>query len=136
MQQHPTKRPPAPTLAHEAERPKAAAPVATEVAEAPTNPFLSVLITPKLSFSLPRKTHWATAEDIPQSELSAAFLSRFPAKFVPPELVFKCATPALPLRDAERLVFRVASARGGDDEKVRERTRENAAQPYAHRQRS
>ena len=83
----------APTFAHEA-----AAPSADSTKPSPpppaagkdVSPFLSVLITPKLSFSLPRRANWRTPQDIPQSELSEAFLARFPMHFEPPALEYAC----------------------------------------------
>ena len=35
------------------------------------SPFLTVLVTPKLNFSLPRQPQWRTPEDIGQEEVSA-----------------------------------------------------------------
>merc|ERR1719231_2151124 len=82
------------------------------------SPFISVLITPKLTFSLQRKQEWRVPDDIPQAALREAFLSRFPMHFEPPDIEFKCATPALELHSAERLVYRIGSVRGGDDERL------------------
>ena len=115
-----------PTYAHDpapaAESKAAATPAAAAEKPPPLadglSPFLNVLITPKLTFSLPRKGHWRVAEDIPQQELAEAFLARFPVRFDPPSLEFKCATPALPLHTAERLVYRIGASGGGDDERV------------------
>ena len=111
-----------PTWAHEPapEKKAAAAPAAPEKLPLPdgVSTFINVLITPKLTFALQRKAQWRTAEDIPQDELAEAFLARFPVRFDPPSLEFKCATPALPLHTADRLVYRIGAANGGDDERV------------------
>mmetsp|Transcript_23978 Transcript_23978/g.61201 ORF Transcript_23978/g.61201 Transcript_23978/m.61201 type:complete len:352 (-) Transcript_23978:267-1322(-) len=107
------------TVAHE----KAAlppAPAATGVrATAPAiDGFLTVLVTPKLTFTFPRQTSWQTAEDISQSTLRDAFLSRFPLKIDADKLLFTCTTPSLSLEGRERLVYRISSTTGGDDERV------------------
>lgn len=111
-----------PTFAHEPapKAPPAAAPSKPAVPDAdPIDGFLTVLVTPKLTFSLPRRASWATAEDIPQQELREAFLSRFPVRFPDVDKVaFQCATPALALAGQERIVYRIGSTGGGDDERV------------------
>ena len=89
MQQSERKRgdPGGATTTHsKRESPKAAPP-----AQAPTRAtegFLNVLVTPKISFSLPRRPHWQTPEDIGQDDLREAFLSRFPVRFDSSKLVF------------------------------------------------
>ena len=83
-----------------------------------SSPFIECLVTPKITFSLPRKPQWTTAEDIPQEELRESFLSRFPLRIDASTLAFKCATPQVSLESAPRLVFRIASATSGDDERV------------------
>ena len=80
------------------------------------SPFFTVLVTPKITFSLPRKAAWRTPQDIPQSELQEAFLARFPVRIDASSLIFKCATPTLDLATQERIVFRISN--GGDDERV------------------
>ena len=75
--------------------------------------FFTVLITPKLTFSLPRRSQWRTADDIPQAALQEAFLSRFPVRIDAEQLIFKCATPAVSLAGTERLVYRIGSSGGG-----------------------
>ena len=82
--------------------------------------FLTCLVTPKITFSLPRRPHWKVAEDISQDDLRDAFLSRFPVRFEAAKLAFRCATPALDVAAAgAKLVFRVSAlADGGDDERV------------------
>ena len=69
--------------------------------------LIDVLVTPKLTFKLPRKTSWQVVEDVPQSELQKAFLARFPVRFEAADLAFTCATPALPLKGQQRLVYRL-----------------------------
>ena len=80
--------------------------------------LIDVLVTPKLTFKLPRKTSWQVVEDVPQSELQKAFLARFPVRFEAADLAFTCATPALPLKGQQRLVYRISSVDGGEDERV------------------
>lgn len=110
-----------------AEAPVAASKAKPEVVAAATaasssdllSPFITVLVTPKITFSLPRKPQWRKPDDIPQAELQEAFLSLFPLRIDASSLAFKCATPSLDLQTIDRLVFRIASAAaGGDDERV------------------
>ena len=82
------------------------------------SPFFTVLVTPKLTFSLPRQKGWRIAQDIPQEALQEAFLSRFPVRFPASGLAFKPATPMASLSGVDRLVYRVTAADGGDDERV------------------
>jgi len=85
----------------------------------PFRGFLSVLVTPKITFSLPRRPQWETPADIAQDDLREAFLSRFPVRFEPSKLTFRCATPSLELngRADQRLVYRIG-AEDGDEERV------------------
>ena len=101
------------------------------------SPFLTVLVTPKLNFSLPRQPHWQTPEDIGQDELRSAFLSRFPVRIDVGGLTFTCSTPAVDLRAKERLVFKL-SAGSDDDERVmlsllQELDKARARAPLPHR---
>ena len=82
-----------------------------------TDGYLTVLVTPKITFSLPRHTAWRTADDIGQELLRDAFLTRFPMRFDAEKLNFTCTTPALPLEGRSRLVYRISSA-GDDEERV------------------
>ena len=80
--------------------------------------FITVLVTPKLTFSLQRKSEWREAADIPQDALRQAFLSRFPVRFDADKLSFRCAQPAVDLTSTERLVYRIAADGTPDDERV------------------
>ena len=51
--------------------------------------FLDILVTPKITFSLPRQPHWQVVEDIAQADLRVAFLSRFPVRFNADTLSFR-----------------------------------------------
>ena len=82
-----------------------------------TDGYLTVLVTPKITFSLPRHTAWRTADDIGQELLRDAFLTRFPMRFDAEKLNLTCTTPALPLEGRSRLVYRISSA-GDDEERV------------------
>ena len=83
------------------------------------SPFLTVLVTAKINFSLPRKPEWKTPADIPQVDLQEAFLSRFPVRIDASKLAFKSATPNSTLQNQERVVFKLVPAQvGGDDERV------------------
>lgn len=88
----------------------------------PPSCFLDILVTPKLTFALAKKPQWRRAEDIPQEELREAFLARWPVRFDADKLAFTCATPSLELSNdgaqSRRLVFRITSVNGGDDERV------------------
>ena len=44
-----------------------------DVIERDLSPFLTVLVTPKITFSLPRKPSWKVPDDIPQEELCQRF---------------------------------------------------------------
>ena len=83
-----------------------------------TQGFLSVLVTPKISFALPRRPHWRTPDDIGQEDLREAFLSRFPVRFDSAKLTFQCATPALELKAREdaRLVYRIGCDGSGEEQ--------------------
>lgn len=85
----------------------------------PYRGFLTVMVTPKITFSLPRRRHWQTPVDISQDDLREAFLSRFPVRFDPSKLNFRCATPSLELEGTSdpRLVYRIGSE-GSDEERV------------------
>lgn len=141
-EQQPSKR--QPTYTHDASPSAApsAAPSA-QTSEAGPSRFLTVLVTPKLNFSLPCKPSWKVADDIDQDEvrlrpplpprppsltkrpappprvvqLRAAFLTRFPVRFAAEKLHFRCATPGEDITQKDRLVFRI-SADGADDERV------------------
>ena len=89
----------------------------SSAASAGASQFLTVLVTPKLTFSLPRQPHWRVVEDIAQEELQKAFLARFPMRFDAERLVFRSATPALGLDGRERLVYRIG-AEGAEEERV------------------
>jgi len=70
--------------------------------------FINVIVTPKISFSLPRRADWHVADDISQEELRAAFLTRFPIQFETDKLTFTCATPTRKLNEAVGcLVYRI-----------------------------
>lgn len=98
------------------EAPAAAAPP-PEPPLAPTG-FMTVLVTPKITFSLPRRPHWKVVEDIPQEDLREAFLSRFPVRFDPTKLNFRSAQPpSCELATQDRLVYRIGSD-GSDEERV------------------
>lgn len=80
--------------------------------------FISVIVTPKISFSLPRRADWDVAGDISQEALRAAFLTRFPIQFDTDRLTFSCATPTRKLNEAvDCLVYRIA-AEGAKEERV------------------
>lgn len=119
MQTERTKPGPgAPTYAHEPEQASGPRSKPTPMAAADAkaiveSTFFTVLITPKLTFSLPRRSQWRTADDIPQAALQEAFLSRFPVRIDAEQLIFKCATPAVSLAGTERLVYRIGSSGGG-----------------------
>lgn len=75
-----------------------------------TPSFISVLVTPKINFSLPRRPEWSVVDDIPQEDLRTAFLTRFPIQFNADHLTFSCATPSKKLSDLkEFVVFRVGA---------------------------
>ncbi|CAE8627751.1 unnamed protein product, partial [Polarella glacialis] len=40
--------------------------------------FMTVIVTPKLSFQLSKRPEWRTVDDISQDDLRRGFLSRFP----------------------------------------------------------
>ena len=106
-------------VAHSAPAPSVAPPATVPTPPPPeTDGFLTVLVTPKLTFSLPKQTSWQTAEDIGQASLREAFLSRFPLRFDADKLTFMCTTPSLSLQGRERLVYKICSTNGGDDERV------------------
>lgn len=83
--------------------------------------FITCIVTPKLSFSLPNKG-WPSTGSIDQADLRAAFLARFPLAFDAERITF---TPvgARESPPPERVVFKIsARARQGagdvDDERV------------------
>lgn len=101
----------------------AQSPVSPPASLAPTLPpatdgFITVLVTPKLTFSLPRRTSWQTTDDIAQEILREGFLARFPVRFDAEKLTFTSTTPALSLAGRDRLVYRINSTAGGDDERI------------------
>lgn len=84
-------------------------PAHTLAAESGSDRFITCLVTPKISFSLPNKG-WAHAQDISQSDLRKAFLARFPMEFDVERVVFSpllskqpTDQPGLP----SRLVFKI-----------------------------
>lgn len=123
-----------PTFAHEPALPRSK----IEAAEAPVGvaqediTFLTVLVTPKLTFSMQRQPGWKTASDIPQDELREAFLSRFPVRFDTSHIIFSCATPGISLRGLERLVFRI-TIEGVDDERLLPKILSDVDKAYAVR---
>lgn len=83
-----------------------------------SSPFINVLVTPKITFSVPRKTGWTVADDISQEDLRAAFLTRFPIQFDTSRLTFTCATPSRRLSDiSDCVVFRIG-AESAKEERV------------------
>lgn len=104
-----------------------------DVIERDLSPFLTVLVTPKITFSLPRKPSWKVPDDIPQEELREAFLARFPLRIDASMLAFQCATPSLNLPSTERLVFRITSTTGGDDERVLLSILSSLDKAYSHK---
>jgi len=80
--------------------------------------FINVIVTPKISFSLPRRADWNVADDIAQEELRAAFLTRFPIQFETDKLTFTCATPTRKLNEPVGcLVYRIG-VEGAKEERV------------------
>lgn len=80
--------------------------------------FINVIVTPKISFSLPRRADWNVADDISQEDLRAAFLTRFPIQFDTERLTFTCASPARKLNESvDCLVYRIG-ADGAKEERV------------------
>jgi len=80
--------------------------------------FINILVTPKITFSLPRRPEWSGVDDIPQEDLRTAFLTRFPIQFDPDHLTFTCATPTKKLSESsECVVFRIG-ADGVKEERV------------------
>lgn len=75
--------------------------------------FVTVIVTPKLSFQLSKRPEWKTVSDISQEELRKGFLSRFPpALWMSSEkFSFKPALPPLSqITDETRsLVFKIIS---------------------------
>ena len=66
-----------PTFTHDGpQQQQHAASAQTPTVQASTSeglsPFVTVLVTPKLNFSLPRQPQWRTPEDIGQEEVRAA----------------------------------------------------------------
>eukprot|EP00419_Tripos_fusus_P032553 CAMPEP_0172762552 /NCGR_PEP_ID=MMETSP1074-20121228/173712_1 /TAXON_ID=2916 /ORGANISM="Ceratium fusus, Strain PA161109" /LENGTH=396 /DNA_ID=CAMNT_0013596971 /DNA_START=21 /DNA_END=1208 /DNA_ORIENTATION=- len=80
--------------------------------------FINVIVTPKISFSLPRRADWNVVDDISQEELRAAFLTRFPIQFDTDKLSFTCATPTRKLDEGVGcLVYRIG-VEGAKEERV------------------
>lgn len=103
--------------------------------------FITCIVTPKISFSLPNKG-WSHVEEISQSDLRKAFLARFPMEFDVERVVF---TPLLSKQPAEqqslpsRLVFKIG-VRGSagsdslvDDEHVLLNILQSLDKAYAER---
>jgi len=85
----------------------------------PQDEFMTVIVTPKLSFQLCKRPEWKTVEDISQDDLRRGFLSRFPpALWMSSEkFAFK---PALPpssqiTEDTRSLVFKLVSEEVSDE---------------------
>eukprot|EP00931_Biecheleriopsis_adriatica_P106929 TRINITY_DN81292_c0_g1_i1.p1 TRINITY_DN81292_c0_g1~~TRINITY_DN81292_c0_g1_i1.p1 ORF type:complete len:349 (+),score=112.89 TRINITY_DN81292_c0_g1_i1:37-1047(+) len=75
--------------------------------------FLTVIVTPKLSFQLSKRPEWRTVEDISQDDLRRGFLSRFPPALWMSSEKFSFR-PALPptsqiTEDTRSLVFKLVS---------------------------
>lgn len=81
--------------------------------------FLTCMVTPKLTFSVPRQPQWKRVEDISQDELRSSFLHRFPTtisldfsrlSFLP------AVSPSTELtEETQMLVFKVVSEDVAED---------------------
>lgn len=81
--------------------------------------YLTVIVTPKLTFQLLRRPEWATVEDISQDELRRGFLSRFPPALWMSSEKFSFR-PALPpmariTEETTSLVFKIVSDEVSDE---------------------
>eukprot|EP00930_Biecheleria_cincta_P050275 TRINITY_DN35448_c0_g1_i1.p1 TRINITY_DN35448_c0_g1~~TRINITY_DN35448_c0_g1_i1.p1 ORF type:complete len:396 (-),score=94.19 TRINITY_DN35448_c0_g1_i1:12-1199(-) len=81
--------------------------------------FVTVIVTPKLSFQLSKRPEWKTVSDISQEELRKGFLSRFPpALWMSSEkFSFKPALPPLSqiTEETRSLVFKIVSEDVSDE---------------------
>merc|ERR1719408_1019025 len=82
-------------------------------------PFLTCMVTPKLTFSVQRQPHWRRVEDISQDELRTSFLRRFPTtvNLDFSRLSFRPAiAPSTELtEETQMLVFKVVSEDFAED---------------------
>eukprot|EP00933_Yihiella_yeosuensis_P039208 TRINITY_DN33157_c0_g2_i1.p1 TRINITY_DN33157_c0_g2~~TRINITY_DN33157_c0_g2_i1.p1 ORF type:complete len:385 (+),score=85.39 TRINITY_DN33157_c0_g2_i1:36-1190(+) len=81
--------------------------------------FMTVIVTPKLSFQICKKSQWKFVEDIPQDELRRGFLSRFPPALWMSSEKFSFR-PALPpssqiTEETTSLVFKIVSDEVADE---------------------
>jgi len=115
MQRHPEQRRGKHT---ETQPPLAAEPPASVSASFSSNKpssLVTVLVTPKITFSLPCKAHWKTVEDIEEDALREAFLARFPVRLRADHLSFTCATPSVLLSGQDLLVYRISATGVAED---------------------
>eukprot|EP00746_Dinoflagellata_sp_MGD_P167604 gnl/MRDRNA2_/MRDRNA2_98368_c0_seq1.p1 gnl/MRDRNA2_/MRDRNA2_98368_c0~~gnl/MRDRNA2_/MRDRNA2_98368_c0_seq1.p1 ORF type:complete len:333 (+),score=78.50 gnl/MRDRNA2_/MRDRNA2_98368_c0_seq1:107-1105(+) len=82
-------------------------------------PFLTCMVTPKLTFSVRRQAQWRHVEDISQDELRTSFLRRFPTT-VNVDFSRLSFCPAVPpstelTEDMQMLVFKVVSEDVAED---------------------
>lgn len=81
--------------------------------------FVTVVVTPKLSFQLPKRPEWHTVQDISQDELRRGFLSRFPpALWMSSEkFSFKPASPPTSqiTKETRTLIYKIVSDDMPDD---------------------
>jgi hypothetical protein len=103
----------------EASRVAGGDPEAPEAKPISQEDYVTVVVTPKLTFQLLKRPEWQTVEDITQSDLRRGFLSRFPpALWLSSEkFSFK---PALPLtskltQDTKTLFFKIVSDEVADE---------------------
>lgn len=93
-------------------------PVPSRPAPTGQDDFVTVIVTPKLTFQLFRRPEWKTVQDISQDELRRGFLSRFPpALWMSSEkFSFKPALPAAQItEDTTSLVFKIVSDEVSDE---------------------
>ena len=85
-----------------------------EKQQAPVPGMITCLVTPKLTFSVPRDARWRTAADVPQQALQRGFAHRFP---LPPvnldKLRFESVGSTKVLADTA--VYRLTSSEEGDE---------------------
>ena len=85
-----------------------------EKEQAPVPGMITCLVTPKLTFSVPRDARWRTAADVPQQALQRGFAHRFP---LPPvnldKLRFESVGSTKVLADTA--VYRLTSSEEGDE---------------------
>jgi len=81
--------------------------------------YVTVVVTPKLTFQLLRRPEWETVQDISQSELRRGFLSRFPpALWLSSEkFSFRASLPPTHklTDDTKMLFFRLVSTEAPDE---------------------